>query len=61
MLKKEDECGALWQKSAESGDYFSGHVEIAGAKHKIVVFANRYKDADKKPDWIIYKSKPLGQ
>jgi hypothetical protein len=54
MPSKEDKLGALWVKSSERGDYFTG--EING--QKIVVFANSYKNADKQPDWIIYKSKP---
>ncbi len=58
MANREDKLGALWQKSSDKGDFFSGEIEINGTKHAIVVFANGYKDAENKPDWIIYKSKP---
>lgn len=61
MPNKEDKLGALWLKQSSRGDYFSGQIEIGGAKHQIVVFQNGFKDADNKPDWIIYKSKPREQ
>jgi hypothetical protein len=56
MPNKEDKLGALWQKSSSKGDYFSGQIEINGTKHDVVIFANGYKQEDKHPDWIIYKS-----
>lgn len=58
MPNKDDKLGALWFKTGPKGDYFSGEVEIDGTKHKLVVFANGFKDAENKPDWIIYKSRP---
>lgn len=58
MPNKDDKLGALWFKTGTKGDYFSGEIEIGGTKHKLVVFANGFKDAENKPDWIIYKSRP---
>ena len=58
MPNKDDKIGALWQKSSDKGDYFTGEVEIAGTKQRIVVFVNGYKDSDAKPDYVIYKSRP---
>lgn len=54
MPTKDDKLGALWLKSCPQGEYFSG--EING--QKIVVFPNGYKQSEKHPDWIIYKSTP---
>ena len=61
MPSKDDKCGALWFKSKNGKDYFSGEVEVNGAKLQIVVFQNGYKDHDKKPDWLIYKSRPKSE
>ena len=54
MADKNDKIGALWVKTSDRGDYFTGEVN----GQKIVVFANSYKSADNQPDWVIYKSKP---
>jgi hypothetical protein len=61
QTRKEDKLGALWAKSGGKGDYFSGEIEIGGVKTKVVVFANGFKQGDKHPDWIIYKSQPKGE
>ena len=58
MPNKEDKLGALWNKNKNGKDFFTGQVEIDGVKHAIVVFSNGFKDADNKPDWIIYRSQP---
>jgi len=58
MPGKDEKLGALWAKTSERGDYFTGEIEIDGAKQKIVVFANSFKDTEQKPDFIIYKSRP---
>lgn len=58
MPNQDDKLGALWAKSSERGDYFTGEIEINGVKTKLVVFSNRFKDDERKPDFIIYKSKP---
>lgn len=61
MPTREDKRGALWQKSSAKGDYFTGVVVIEGVEESIVIFPNQFKDNDKQPDWIIYKSQPLPQ
>lgn len=59
MPNKEDRIGALWIKQTrDNSEYMSGEVEIGGEKVKLVVFRNGYKDADNKPDYVIYKSRP---
>jgi len=58
MPNQSDKLGALWVKTSAKGEYFSGEIEINGEKHRIVAFPNGYKDAEKKPDFIIYKSQP---
>ena len=57
MPNKDDKIGALWVKTSERGDYMTG--EING--QKIVVFTNGYKQSDKHPDYVIYKSRPRGE
>jgi hypothetical protein len=57
MPDKNEKIGALWVKSSERGDYMTG--EING--QKIVVFTNGYKQSEKHPDYVIYKSKPKGE
>lgn len=53
-----DKLGALWQKEDKNGNtYFSGNCN----GEKITVFANGFKDADNKPDFIIMKAKEKAQ
>ena len=58
MPNKDDKLGALWQKRKGEQDYFTGEVTINGVTTKLVVFANGFKESDKHPDWVIYKSQP---
>ncbi len=55
------EIGAFWTKESAKGKYLSGSIEIdeLGVKKKIrvVMFPNKYKDNDKKPDYVLYSSK----
>lgn len=55
------EIGAFWTRESSKGKYLSGSIEIdeLGVKKKIkvVMFPNRYKDADKKPDYVLYLNK----
>lgn len=60
MPTKDDKLGALWQKHKDGKDYFTGEVTIAGVTTKLVIFANGYKEQDKQPDWVIYRSVPRG-
>lgn len=50
------EIGAFWTKENAKGKYLSGSLEIEGKKIKVVMFPNRYKDNDKKPDYVLYLS-----
>jgi hypothetical protein len=54
------DCGALWARSKDGKDYFTGVFTTPdGVTHEIVVFKNSYKkEGDKTPDWRIYPSKP---
>lgn len=55
------EIGAFWTKDSAKGKYLSGSIEIDELGHKkkmrVVMFPNRYKDNDKKPDYVLYLSK----
>jgi len=51
--------GALWLKESKAGNKFmSGKIDINGVSVRLVVFKNNYKDAENKPDYLIYESKP---
>lgn len=58
---QQREIGAFWTKDSTKGKYLSGSIEIdeLGVKKKmrVVMFPNRYKDNDKKPDYVLYVSK----
>ena len=58
--KKSDwskrEMGAFWTRESSKGKYLSGSIELEGKKVKVVMFPNRYKDNDKKPDYVLYLS-----
>jgi len=57
-----EELGALWSKKTKEGDdYFSGLIKLNEKALEIVVFKNKYKTADKHPDYRILRllrSKP---
>ena len=61
MPAPDDKLGALWFKTSAKGDYFTGEIQINGVKERVVVFANRFKDTEQKPDWYIFKSRPKEQ
>ena len=58
---QQREIGAFWTKDGSKGKYLSGSIEIdelgVKKKMKVVMFPNRYKDNDKKPDYVLYVSK----
>jgi hypothetical protein len=58
MPDRADKVGALWVKTSARGDFMTGEVTVNGVTQQIVVFANQFKDAEKKPDWVIFKSRP---
>jgi uncharacterized protein (DUF736 family) len=55
------EVGALWKKKSATQPYLAGHVNIGDSKVKIVIFTNKFKDTDAKPDYRIYLAKEAGQ
>ena len=53
-----DKLGALWKKTNEKGEFFTGVLENEdGSKQKIVIFKNGYKQKDTQPDYLILKAK----
>ncbi len=56
-MAKEDKIGALWlsHSANEKAPFAKGEIEINGQKQRIVVWKNRFKDAENKPDYIIEK------
>ena len=55
MANKEDKIGALWLKtSAKGAKFMSG--EINGVP--VVIFKNTFKEEEKHPDYLVYKSTP---
>jgi uncharacterized protein (DUF736 family) len=58
----EREIGALWKRSGSNQKYLSGKLKMAdGSTQEVVVFTNKYKNADNQPDFRVYKSAPNGQ
>ena len=59
MPRKEDKIGALWAKSGRDNVvYYKGSIELGGERQEVVVFRNGYKEQDKHPDLIVYRSQP---
>ena len=62
---KKREMGAFWTRDSSKGKYLSGSVEVdelgVKKKLKVVMFPNRYKDNDKKPDYVLYLSQDANQ
>ena len=53
----EREIGALWKRSGSNQKYLSGKLKMDdGSTQEIVIFTNKYKNADNQPDFRIYKS-----
>lgn len=55
-ISRESELGALWCKTPIKGgdEYMTGDILVNGVKTYIVVFRNKFKDDERKPDWRIY-------
>ena len=59
---KNREIGALWKKTASNGksSYCTGYIvsdELGSkVKQRVIMFANKTKNNDKSPDFIIYLS-----
>lgn len=58
---KNEKLGALWENNGPKGKYYTGEVEVDGVKVKVVCFPNGYKETDRHPDLIIYKSRPKNE
>ncbi len=56
-MSEKKKIGALWEKETARGTkLLTGTVEILGAKTRIAVFSNSYKDeGSKQPDYVIYE------
>jgi uncharacterized protein (DUF736 family) len=55
--RREEELGALWKKSNERGEYFTGSVTVDNVKLDVVVFPNGYKREERHPDFRILKAR----
>lgn len=55
---KKRKLGGLWVKTDVKGNkYLSGNITFKGEKVSVVIFRNTSKkDADKWPDWEIFKA-----
>lgn len=56
MSERDDEIGALWEKTSQKGtEYLSGTID----GQDVVIFRNTRKQG-KQPDWRVYKSTARG-
>lgn len=56
---QEREIGALWKRSGSNQKYLSGKLKLAdGSTLDVVIFSNKYKNADNQPDFRVYKGTP---
>jgi uncharacterized protein (DUF736 family) len=57
----EKSIGALWIKTGDKGEYWTGNIELPdGTKQNVIVFKNTYKK-DNQPDFRIFKQKQKEQ
>lgn len=57
----EKSIGALWIKTGNKGEYWTGNIELKdGTKQNVIVFRNTYKK-DKQPDLRIFEQKQKGK
>ena len=57
MPSNDDKLGALWLKTSKKGTKFMSG-KIGG--EDVVIFKNNFKEEDKQPDYIVYRSQPRG-
>jgi uncharacterized protein (DUF736 family) len=51
--KREDECGALWQKLNRDGEaFYTGTIN----GEDVIIFENKFKKSDAHPHFRVYKS-----
>ncbi len=56
---QEREIGALWKRSGSNQKYLSGKLKLPdGSMMDVVIFSNKYKNADNQPDFRVYKGTP---
>ena len=56
---QEREIGALWNRNGSNQKYLSGKLKLAdGSTLDVVIFSNKYKNADNQPDFRVYKGTP---
>ena len=56
---QEREIGALWKRSGSNQKYLSGKLKMDdGSTLDVVIFTNKYKNADNQPDFRVYKGTP---
>ena len=48
--------GGFWKKTSEKNGkaFLSGQIELSGAKIKLLVFPNGFKERDAQPDFVCY-------
>lgn len=46
-------AGALWKKEKNGNVYLSGEVDLAGQKHRVMVYKNDKKESAKHPDYRV--------
>jgi uncharacterized protein (DUF736 family) len=63
IFNRNNEAGALWEKTSDSGNSFlSGSVKVGGKEYKIILSKNIWKkDGDNSPDYRIYNNIPREQ
>ncbi len=59
-MDKQKDIGALWEKTAKSGQSFmSGKIDFMGRSIEVVAFRNdKASPENKQPSWRIYLSTP---
>lgn len=51
--KREDECGALWQKLNRDGEaFYTGTIN----GEDVIIFENKYKKSDAHPHFRVFRS-----
>lgn len=57
---KEREVGVLWKRKNDKGSYCTGYLVVdelgQKVKRRVIMFANRNKNKETAPDFIVYLS-----
>ena len=60
-MDKKD-IGAMWARTSQKGNpWLSGIIEVDGKKIEFVAFHNDKGGVEKRPDYKIYPSEPMGE